>query len=84
MAEGIRKLAQTNIGLATTGIAGPLGGTADKPVGTVFIGLSVNGKIFSGRYRFTGDRAKVKLAASEMALDWVRRYINGYPFIPGI
>ncbi len=84
MAEGIRKIAKTDIGLAVTGIAGPLGGTEDRPVGAVFIGLSVDGKIFSGQYHFSGDRDKVKLNTSEMALDWVRRYINGYPFIPGI
>ena len=84
MAEGIRKIAKTDIGLAVTGIAGPLGGTEDRPVGTVFIGLSVDGEIFSGQYHFSGDRDKVKLNTSEMALDWVRRYINGYPFIPGI
>jgi len=84
MAEGIKKTAKTDMGLAVTGIAGPSGGTEDKPVGTVFIGLSVDAKIFSGRYRFSGERDKVKLATSEMALDWVRRYLNGYPFIPGI
>jgi len=84
MAEGIKKTAKTDMGLAVTGIAGPLGGTEDKPVGTVFIGLSVDGEIFSGQYRFSGERDKVKLNTSEMALDWVRRYLNGYPFIPGI
>ncbi len=84
MAEGVKKTAKTDMGLAVTGIAGPLGGTEDKPVGTVFIGLSVHGKVFSGHYCFSGDRDKVKLNAAEMALDWVRRYLNGYPFIPGI
>ncbi len=84
MAEGIRRIARTDMGLAVTGIAGPLGGTDDKPVGTVFIGLCVEGGIFSGHYRFSGERDKVKLNASEMALDWVRRYLNGYPFVPGI
>jgi len=84
MAEGIKKIAKTDMGLAVTGIAGPLGGTEDKPVGTVFIGLSVDSKTLSGRYRFSGQRDKVKLTTSEMALDWVRRYLNGYPFIPGI
>ncbi len=84
MAAGVKKTAKTDMGLAVTGIAGPLGGTEDKPVGTVFIGLSVRGKVFSGHYRFSGDRDKVKLNAAEMALDWVRRYLNGYPFIPGI
>jgi nicotinamide-nucleotide amidase len=84
MAAGVKKTAKTDMGLAVTGIAGPLGGTEDKPVGTVFIGLSVHGKVFSGHYRFSGDRDKVKLNAAEMALDWVRRYLNGYPLIPGI
>jgi nicotinamide-nucleotide amidase len=84
MAEGVKKIAKTDLGLAVTGIAGPLGESKDKPVGTVFIGLSVDGKIFSAQYRFSGDRDKVKLNTSEMALDWVRRYLNGYPFIPGI
>ncbi len=84
MAEGIKKIVKTDMGLAVTGIAGPLGETEDKPVGTVFIGLSINGKIFSGQYRFSGEREKIKLNTSEMALDWVRRYLNGYPFIHGI
>jgi len=84
MAEGVKKIAKTDMGLAVTGIAGPLGGSDDKPVGTVFIGLSVDGEIFSAQYRFSGDRDKVKYNTSEMALDWVRRYLNGYPFIPGI
>ena len=84
MAEGIKKIAKTDMGLAVTGIAGPSGGTEDKLVGTVFIGLSVDGKILSGQYRFLGERDKVKLTTSEMAFDWVRRYLNGYPFIPGI
>ncbi|GAJ18323.1 unnamed protein product, partial [marine sediment metagenome] len=84
MAEGIKKVAKTDMGLAVTGIAGPEGGTEYKPVGTAFVGLSVEGEIFSDEYRFSGDREKVKLHTSEMALDWVRRYLNGYPFIPGV
>jgi nicotinamide-nucleotide amidase len=84
MAKGIKRIAKTDIGLAVTGIAGPLGGTEDKPVGTVYIGLSVDDNIFSSQYRFSGERDKVKLNTSEMALDWVRRYLNGHPFIPGI
>ncbi|NVM26255.1 MAG: CinA family nicotinamide mononucleotide deamidase-related protein [Desulfobacterales bacterium] len=84
MAEGIKEIAKTDMGLAVTGIAGPSGGTEEKPVGTVFIGLSVDGKILSGKYCFSGQRDKVKLTTSEMALDWVRRYLDGHPFIPGI
>jgi nicotinamide-nucleotide amidase len=84
MAEGIKRAAHADIGIAVTGIAGPDGGTDDKPVGTVYIGLSADKQTFSGRYLFPGDRGKVKLQTSEMALDWVRRYLYGYPFIPGI
>jgi nicotinamide-nucleotide amidase len=84
MAEGIRRSAKTDMGLAVTGIAGPLGGSETKPVGTVFIGLSAPGTLFSGQYRFPGDRQSVKVATAEMALDWVRRYLHGHPFIPGI
>ena len=84
MAEGIRKTSKTDMGLAVTGIAGPSGGEKNKPVGTVFIGLSVDNKIFSSHYLFSGTREKVKIHTSEMALDWVRRYMHGYPFIPGI
>ena len=84
MAEGIKRVAETDMGLAVTGIAGPEGGTEEKPVGTVFVGLAAEGETFSGQYRFSGDREMVKLQTSEMALDWVRRYVNGYPFIPGV
>lgn len=84
MAVGVQKTAKTDIGLAVTGIAGPLGGTEDKPVGTVFIALSVHGRVFSSRYLFSGDRDKIKRATAQMALDWIRRYVHGYPFIPGI
>jgi nicotinamide-nucleotide amidase len=84
MAEGIKESAHTDIGLAVTGIAGPEGGTDDKPVGTVYIGLCADEQTFSARYLFSGERDKVKLHTSEMALDWVRRYLYGYPFIPGI
>jgi nicotinamide-nucleotide amidase len=84
MAQGIRRSAKTDMGLAVTGIAGPSGGSDTKPIGTVFIGLSAQGRVFSSRYRFSGDRQSVKVATAEMALDWVRRYVHGNPFIPGI
>jgi len=84
MAEGVRSVSKTDIGLAVTGIAGPSGGERNKPVGTVFIGLSVGKEIFSSQYLFSGTRERVKITTSEMALDWIRRYMHGYPFIPGI
>jgi nicotinamide-nucleotide amidase len=84
MARGMKETARTDLGLAVTGIAGPEGGTDDKPVGTVYIGLAAADATFSAHYRFSGERDKVKLNTSEMALDWVRRYLDGHPFIPGI
>jgi nicotinamide-nucleotide amidase len=72
------------LGLAVTGIAGPEGGSEEKPVGTVHIGLATDKQIFLRKYRFWGDRHKVKLNGSMMALDWIRRFLNGDPFLPGV
>jgi nicotinamide-nucleotide amidase len=82
MAEGVRKRLKTDIGLSVSGIAGPDGGTKEKPVGTVHIGLAVEKEIFSGKYRFWGTREQIKLNTSMMALDWVRRYLNEDSFLP--
>ena len=83
MARGVKDRIRTDLGLAVTGIAGPDGGTRQKPVGTVHVGLAAGKKIFSKEYRFWGNREQVKLNSSMMALDWVRRYLNGDPFLPG-
>jgi nicotinamide-nucleotide amidase len=74
MAEGVRHLSRATIGLAITGIAGPAGGSADKPVGTVFIALSGPDGTASRRYQFWGDRDQVKMISAQTALEWVRRY----------
>jgi len=84
MAKGVKKSLNTDIGLAVTGIAGPDGGSEEKPVGTVFIGMAANNEIFSRRYLFWGTREQVKLNTATMALDWVRRYLNGDPFLSGV
>ena len=84
MARGVKDRIKTDLGLAVTGIAGPGGGTRQKPVGTVHVGLAAREKTFSREYRFWGNRGQVKLNSSMMALDWVRRYLNGNPFLPGI
>ena len=83
MAQGVRKRLQTDIGLSVSGIAGPDGGTKEKPVGTVHIGLAVEREIFSGKYRFWGTREQIKSNTAMMALDWVRRYLNEDSFLPG-
>jgi nicotinamide-nucleotide amidase len=84
MARGIRERMKADMGVAVTGIAGPEGGSREKPVGTVYIGLDSPNAIFSRRYRFWGRRKQVKLNTSMMALDWVRRFMNGDPFLPGV
>jgi nicotinamide-nucleotide amidase len=83
MAQGVRKRLHTDIGLSVSGIAGPDGGTKEKPVGTVHIGLAVEKEVFSGKYRFWGTREQIKSNTAMMALDWVRRYLNEDAFLPG-
>jgi nicotinamide-nucleotide amidase len=75
MAEGIRRLARSDIGFAISGIAGPGGGTEAKPVGTVFIGVSHREGVSSRRFQFKGTREEIKLISSETALDQIRKFI---------
>ena len=75
MAEGIRTGARVDVGVGVTGIAGPGGGTADKPVGTVAVAVVTPGTTRSRLFRFVGDREQVKFQASQAALDMVRRLL---------
>jgi nicotinamide-nucleotide amidase len=84
MAAGVRRELKADLGLAVTGIAGPDGGTEEKPVGTVHIGLAFRNETFSGKYRFWGKREQNKMNSAVMALDWVRRVLHGNPFLPGL
>jgi nicotinamide-nucleotide amidase len=77
MAEGARRRSGASVAVATTGIAGPEGGSAEKPVGTVYFGLSADGLLVSRRYQLWGTRDWVKLFASQLALDWLRRWALG-------
>jgi nicotinamide-nucleotide amidase len=77
MAQGARRVAECDLALGTTGIAGPDGGTPDKPVGTVCIALATAERTFARRYQFWGTREWVKILTSQVALDWVRRYLLG-------
>ena len=79
MAAGARRVLDTSVGLAITGIAGPEGGTPDKPVGTVCFGLASDEGVVTRRYQLWGTRDWVKLLASQVALDWVRRHALGLP-----
>jgi nicotinamide-nucleotide amidase len=75
MAHGVREAAGSDIGLAITGIAGPTGGSVDKPVGTVFLAMAAPGEEKVQGYRFNGSRDKIRLMAASMALEWLRRYL---------
>ena len=75
MAEGSARSLGTQIGIGITGIAGPGGGTAEKPVGTVWIAVSGLGETRSLGRVFVGDREEIRLRATQAALDQVRRAI---------
>jgi nicotinamide-nucleotide amidase len=73
LAEGIRKRCRTTLGLGITGVAGPTGGTAEKPVGLVFHALASESGTEVIKRNFPGDRARIRWYASQQALDMVRR-----------
>src|SRR6267378_3124869 len=73
MAEGIRKRARTDFGLSITGIAGPGGGTKEKPVGLVYIALADDVKTEHRKLKLPGDRQLIRWRASQAALDLLRR-----------
>lgn len=73
MAEGIRERCDTTFGVGVTGIAGPTGGTEEKPVGLVYIGVSDGKHTDVVERRFTGDRNRIRCYAAQTALDLVRR-----------
>jgi nicotinamide-nucleotide amidase len=75
MAEGVRARAGVDLGVAATGIAGPGGGSAEKPVGTVAVAAVAPGETRSRVFRFHGEREQVKFQASQAALDMVRRML---------
>ncbi|HEY2389120.1 MAG TPA: competence/damage-inducible protein A [Candidatus Binatia bacterium] len=81
MAEGARRRLGVDVAVATSGIAGPDGGTDEKPVGTVCIGLASAAGGAARRYQLWGNREWVKLLASQIALDWVRRHLLGLPLL---
>ncbi len=73
MARGARAATGATIGVGITGVAGPDGGTADKPVGTVWIAVDVRGEVRAHRGVYIGDRQEIRFRASQAALDMIRR-----------
>jgi nicotinamide-nucleotide amidase len=75
MAIGIAKTAKTDVSIVTTGIAGPEGGTPEKPIGLVYIGVYVKGEVTVKRCIFNGNRSRVRLQATTAGLDMLRRIL---------
>ena len=72
MAEGAAKAAHTDAAIAVTGIAGPDGGTKEKPVGLVYIGVNVRGNVEVREYHFSGSRQKIRESVTAAALTFLR------------
>ena len=85
MASGALRMAAADIAVATTGTAGPGGGTPEKPVGTVAIAVArrsgTGSEVDSRLYRFWGGRDWVRILTAQVALDWIRRSLLGLPVL---
>jgi nicotinamide-nucleotide amidase len=75
MASGMREKSSTDFAIAVTGVAGPGGGSEEKPVGTVFIGYADNEQSKSVKFVFPGDRELIRWRSSQAALDYLRRQL---------
>jgi len=73
MAYGVKRINRTDIGISITGIAGPDGGSAEKPVGLCYIGVAIGDKVMVHKLKFNGNRKKIKWNSSSRALDLLRR-----------
>lgn len=74
LARGIRRLLGSSVGLGITGIAGPGGGSVDKPVGLVYIALDSDAVSWCQSFHFSGDRRKIRMESVEAALEMLRRF----------
>ena len=84
MAIGVKEKFKSDIGFSVTGIAGPDGGSIEKPVGTVFMGFVFDKDPIAIKYMFKESRDEIKQQTAETALENIKRYLNGDSFIPGI
>ena len=77
MATGARLRFGTNIGIGITGVAGPDGGTPEKPVGTVWVAIDLDGEVHAVRAILPGDRSEIRYRTAQLALDRLRRVFEG-------
>jgi nicotinamide-nucleotide amidase len=77
MAEGVKSISGTDLGLSTTGIMGPTGATADKPIGLVYIGICDDTVCTAKEFQFGDDRILNKQRTAQAALDMLRRHLLG-------
>ncbi len=77
MAEGVKSISGTDLGLSTTGIMGPTGATADKPIGLVYIGICDDTVCTAKEFQFGDDRLLNKQRTAQAALDMLRRHLLG-------
>ncbi len=78
MAEGAAKTAKADIGLSTTGIAGPGGGTPEKPVGLIYLGCHYKGQNFTKKCNFSGNREENRRDAVEASLEFAKEILSKY------
>jgi len=84
MAAAMRSLAGTDIAVSITGIAGPDGGSLEKPVGLTWIGLSTESTTVAHEFHFGDARLRNKQRAAQAALDMIRRYLASLPLVPSL
>ena len=77
MAQGLHEATGSEVCLVTTGIAGPTGGSEEKPVGLVYIGIYLDGAVHVWKRYFTGGRERIRIRTTIAALDYLRRLMNG-------
>ena len=77
MSRGIRESTGASIGLSVTGVAGPSGGSKEKPVGMVWISIAQEKRHEARSFQFHGERERIILCASQAALNWLRIFLNG-------
>ena len=72
MVEGLIKLTGTRVGISVTGIAGPGGGSEEKPVGLVYAGLYIDGRVKVKKLNLSGDRQEIRSKTVTSILQWLR------------